>query len=302
MDVVEGNIWFFGPRSYEVWRTGSNPDLPFNKVGGTSSEIGCSAPNSISKILNSVFWIGSSSAGNNTVFMSNGYTGTRISNHAIEYLLTTLSTTDDAVSFTYQQNGHVFYVLTLVTGNKTIVYDVATGEWHERTSRNPLTNADNRWDPIFATFAFNKVLVGTLANARILTLDLNKYTAWDGDPIVRLHQGPIQNENDQILFHREFVIDIETGIGLNSTNPNNSGIQSNQGVDPQIMLQYSDDSGHTWSSEQWTTLGKAGEYSTRARWRRLGRSRNRVYRMEISSPNKVVVIGARLSVDLGSDH
>lgn len=302
VEVVEGNIWFFGPRSYEVWRTGSNPDLPFDKIGGSSSEIGCTAPNSISTIASQVFFIGSSQAGNNVVFASNGTSVSRISTHAIENLLENeVSTTDDAISFTYQQAGHTFYVLSLVTGNKTLVYDLSTNEWHTRTTREQFTNVENRWDPILATFAFGKVIVGTLANARLLTLDLEKYTEWDGRPIVRLHQGPIIFDNYQTQFHREFVIDIETGVGLNLGEPFDSGIQTNQGYDPQIMLQWSDDSGHTWGSESWTDLGKAGEYLTRARWRRLGRARNRVYRMKISSPNKVIVIGARLTTDLSVD-
>ena len=301
MEVSDGNLWFFGPKSYEVWRPGSNPDLPFNKVGGTGTEIGCTAPNSISTISSKVFFIGSSRAGNNVIFGSNGLGVDRISTHSIETQLEEASTTDDAISFTYQQSGHTFYVLTLVTANKTFVYDLTTNEWHVRTTRAPNTNEDNRYDPIFSTFAFGKVLVGTLSNARLLTLDLEKYTEWDGRPIVRLHQGPIYFDNYQTQFHREFVIDIETGVGQNLGEPYSSGIQTNQGYNPQIMLQYSDDSGHTWGNELWTDLGKAGEYTTRARWRRLGRARNRVYRMVVSSPNKVIVIGARLTTDTSVD-
>jgi len=301
-DIVEGNIWFFGPRSYEVWRTGGNPDLPFDKIGGSSSEIGCSAPNSVTSIGQNVFFIGSSTAGNNVIFMSQGYNVNRISTHAIEnYLENDISTSDDAVGFTYQQNGHTFYVLTLVTGNKTFVYDLSTNEWHTRTSRDAQTNDEDRWDPIFATFAFGEVLVGTLSNARLLKLDLDRYYEWDGRPIVRLFQSPIYFDNYQEQFHKEFVVDMETGVGQNLGEPFNSGIQTSQAYDPKIMLQYSDDSGHTWSNEIWTDLGKAGEYLTRARWRRLGRSRARVYRIKVSSPNKVVIIGARITTDTSID-
>ena len=57
-----------------------------------------------------------------------------------------------------------------------------------------------------------------------------------------------------------------------------------QGSDPQIMLQYSDDGGITWSNELWETLGKLGKYRTRVEWRRLGRSRDRVFKVKVSDP------------------
>ena len=50
MEVREGEVWFFGPRSYEVWRIDENDDLPYAKVGGSSTEIGCGAPNSLTQI------------------------------------------------------------------------------------------------------------------------------------------------------------------------------------------------------------------------------------------------------------
>ena len=110
MEVREGELWFFGTRSYEVWRPEANPDLPYGKVGGSSTEIGCSANRSVANISGQVFWLGSSAAGQNVVFMSNGYGAQRISNHAIEYQLNTLgASTNDAVGFTYQQEGHTFY-------------------------------------------------------------------------------------------------------------------------------------------------------------------------------------------------
>jgi len=50
------------------------------------------------------------------------------------------------------------------------------------------------------------------------------------------------------------------------------------------MLKYSDDGGRTFSNELWRTIGKLGEYRTRVKWNRLGRSRDRVYTVEVSDP------------------
>ena len=47
------------------------------------------------------------------------------------------------------------------------------------------------------------------------------------------------------------------------------------------------------------TLVKLVNMKLRARWKRLGRSRGRVYRIVISDPVKVVIIGARVTAGLG---
>ena len=76
------------------------------------------------------------------------------------------------------------------------------------------------------------------------------------------------------FFVAQFQLDLETGLGL----PNA------EGMGPQIMLCYSDDGGHTWSDEQWVSAGEKGAYAWRAIWRRLGRSRDRVWRVVVSDP------------------
>jgi len=64
------------------------------------------------------------------------------------------------------------------------------------------------------------------------------------------------------------------------------------GEDPQAMLQFSKDGGHTWSYELWKSIGKIGEYTRRARWNRLGVSRSRTFRLVITDPVKVVILAA----------
>jgi hypothetical protein len=58
------------------------------------------------------------------------------------------------------------------------------------------------------------------------------------------------------------------------------------------MLQISRDGGHTWGKELWTTFGKIGQYLSRAEWRRLGMSRDWLFKLRITDPVKVVMIAA----------
>ena len=69
------------------------------------------------------------------------------------------------------------------------------------------------------------------------------------------------------------------------------------GYDPQVMLRWSDDGGHTWSNEFWISMGKIGEYGRRAIWRRLGMTtklRDRIYEISGTDPNKIIIVGAEL--------
>jgi alpha-tubulin suppressor-like RCC1 family protein len=61
---------------------------------------------------------------------------------------------------------------------------------------------------------------------------------------------------------------------------------------PQAYLSWSDDGGYTWSSDYAVSIGLLGQYKTRAIWRRLGYSRDRVFRVTIANAVKKVIVGA----------
>lgn len=297
----EDDLWLFGSASYEVWRVDGNVDLPFSFVGGTGSQIGCGAPKSVTTIGSQVFWVGSSAAGEGIVYMSQGYSAQRISNHALEYQLSKMGDTSDCVGFSYQSEGHVFFVMTFLQGNRTYVYDLTTGLFHERSTREANTNTQNYWAPMFAKYAFGKVIVGDSLTARLFTLELDRYQEYDGRPIVRQFVSPIYHEDYREVVYKEFQVDLEVGQGIQYGLPN-TGIQQGQGTDPQIMLQYSNNSGRTWSSERWTSMGKIGEYQSKARWRMLGRSAKRAFKIVISDPVKVCILGARIITEVSKNR
>ena len=70
---------------------------------------------------NGIFWLGQDARGQGMVYRSNGYTGQRISTHAVEWQIQQYGTLSDAIGYTYQQDGHSFYVLIFPTANTTWV-------------------------------------------------------------------------------------------------------------------------------------------------------------------------------------
>jgi hypothetical protein len=64
------------------------------------------------------------------------------------------------------------------------------------------------------------------------------------------------------------------------------------GLDPQVSLSWSDDGGHTFTPERAISMGEIGQYHRRCIWRRLGQSRDRVFRVTCKDPVRFAIIGA----------
>jgi hypothetical protein len=282
-------LWVFGTNSVEVWYNSGDADFPLARIQGAFNEIGCVSPYSIAKLDNGVFWLGADARGKGIVYRANGYTGQRVSTHAVEWQIQQYDDTTDAVAYTYQQDGHAFYVLIFPSANTTWVYDVSAQAWHERAG---FVNGDFTRHRSNCQMAFNnQIVVGDFANGNIYALDLETYA--DNGQIQKWLRTwralPTGQNNLKRTTHHSLQLDCESGVGLNV----------GQGSSPQVMMRFSDDGGHTWSNENWADMGKIGEYFRRVIWRRLGMTlklRDRVYEVSGTDPVKIALIGAELLI------
>jgi len=350
-------VWLFGNNSTEVWYNAGLSDFPLTRIQGAYNELGCAARYSVAKMNNQIYWLGQDFRGQGIVYVANGYQGQRVSTHAVEWQIQQYGSISDAVGFTYQQDGHMFYVLTFPSAGKTWVYDASTGAWHERAGW------DNQWTHYRAqTQAFfnNETIVGDYENGNLYTLDLNTY-AYNGQEQRWLRSWralPAGQNNLNRTAQHALQLDCETGVGLeqfpgyaaedlsaengdvllaeynqknltaengdvlitepslgvfftlvNAPDPpylfappvylTTTAYSASPGYDPQVMLRWSDDGGHTWSNEHWRSMGKSGAYGYRTIWRRLGMTqklRDRVSEVSGTDPVKLAVMGAELQI------
>lgn len=287
--VDHREAWLFGSDSVEVWYDAGNADFPLARIQGAFNEIGCVAAYSVAKLDNGLFWLGTDARGQGIVYRANGYTGVRVSTHAIEYAIAQYGNISDALAYTYQQEGHSFYVLIFPTANATWVYDVSTQMWHERAGFKNGAFTRHRSN-CQCNFEGNTV-VGDFENGNIYTFDLDVY-ADNSQPQKWLRSwralAPGQN-NLKRTSHHSLQLDAETGVGL----------VVGQGNQPEAMLRWSDDGGHTWSNEHWQSMGAIGQYGYRTIWRRLGMTlklRDRVYEVSGTDPVKIAIMGAELYI------
>ena len=280
-------LWVFGTDTTEVWYNAGGVDFPLVRIQGAFNELGCAAPYSVAKMDNQIYWLGKDARGQGMVYRAAGYIGQRISTHAIEWQLQEYADISDATGYTYQQDGHSFYVLNFPGANTTWVFDVATGAWHERAAFANGSFNRHRGDNM-CNFESN-IVIGDYENGNIYTFDLTTYED-NGQPQKWLRSWralPTGANNLNRTAQHSLQLDCETGVGL----------VTGQGSNPQAMLRWSDDGGHTWSNEHWRSMGQIGQYGYRTYWRRLGMTqkiRDRVYEVSGTDPVRVYVMGAEL--------
>lgn len=279
------NLLIFGQTTIETWYDAGSVNFPFQRIDGGTIERGCAAALTPVKEDNSVFFLG-----NDLIFYRlDGVLPRRVSTHAIEDAWQKYTVVSDAYCFSYTFNGHKFIVLTFPIANATWVYDISTGLWHERESWDMNNRPYGRWRGSCSKQAYGKVMIGDNYSGSIGYLDESVTTEF-GNTVQAYMVTPIIHNDRKRVFISRFELDVEQG----------EGATTGQGSDPLIMLSWSDDGGRIFNNPQlFHSLGKLGEYRTRVFWRRLGQTRNRVWKVIISDPVPRVIISAHADLSAG---
>lgn len=284
------DLWLFGKKTIELWYNYGSNNVVFQRRPNTLLETGCTAPYTIQKLNNTLFWLSQDDRGGPMFMMANGYTPQRMSTFAIEqqWQKFTSQQLAGANGFTYQEGGHHFYVLNIPGADTTWVFDMTvslqlgTPTWHERRSFNG--DGDMiRWVAYGHVYLNGFHITADYNSGKLYVMD-NDYRYDDTQPIVLERTSPhVTNSMDRIRYSN-LTCDFFTG---NVIDPE---------LDPQVMLQWSDDGGATWTDEMWVSCGKIGEYGLKVQFQRLGMGRSRVFRIRCSDPIYWCLSGA--SIDM----
>jgi hypothetical protein len=293
-------LWCFGAETTSVYYNGDDPDIPFQPIASAFIPVGIAATNSACVVDGQLMWIGQSAAGSGIVYRANGYTPERVSTHAVEYAFEQLGRSgllSIAEGSTYQENGHVFYVLSFYFSedfpSATWVYDATAGLWHERGAYNGLA-----YDALpvrgNAHLASNPSELSHYTISRTTGAVYYQSTAYhvgtDGLGIKRLRRAPhISKENKGCIIDN-VELKFEPGVA-NATGA---------GSDPQWSLTFSKNGGQTWSNARTVSAGLIGQYDTRAIWTRLGYGRDRLIEITTDSPCFMPIIDAYVDVRTGA--
>jgi hypothetical protein len=325
--VNKREILLLGTKRSEIWYNTGGAQFPFALLPGIYIQQGTVAPASAAFQNIEVYWLSSNEQGQGIVIMQRGYETRRISNHALEYQIRQMSQTgtiQDAVGFTLQFDGHVFYVLTFPTGDQTWVYDASVSEpndaWHQwawTDSSGGLHKCRANCGAYFPNAVFGTIngvyVMGDWQNGSLYALNPNYYfddamedpgnvgglPSTSPSPISWIRtfhhigkgraQGTLQlGETDgRRVKYNYFYADIDSGqIPL--------GVDAN----PLITLRWSDDRGNTWLNGILQPSGPQGHFTTWPTWRTLGYARDRIFELSFSAAGQTALNGAWVDAEI----
>jgi hypothetical protein len=201
------------------------------------------------------------------------------------------STVADAKGFCFRLQNNNFYFLTFPTANKTWLFQEAIGEWVQLTGDVD----DGKHQANSYAWCYGKRLVADHSNGKVYELNFDEYDA-SGDTITRERTTiPLHGEmfskaaSGKTVYMSRLELILEAGTGLTS----------GQGLTPQIMMQFSDDGGATWSSELWETCGALGARRQRVQWFNLGGFVERIFRFRMTDPVKCSWFSCSADIEIG---
>ena len=264
-----GELWLLGAAGNEVWYDAGASDFPFRRRTGGVFTPGV-VPRSVVQLDNSVWYV----ARDGTVYRSDttAYTVKRVSTHAIEAIIET-SNPEYALAVGYMQEGHAYYCLTLTDLGRTLCYDAATQQWHDRSSG---ADGTGPWRALVAGRVGENVYVGDNAG-RMYWLEADGTTD-NGVPIYqRVTMPPLYAETRRAFCARAEV-----------------EMEAPPATD--VVLTWSDDGGRMFGGGPRVMSG-ADVQAQRRRLttNRLGSFRERVFRIETHGRTSIYAVDADVS-------
>jgi len=282
IEVVGQTIWLFARNQVEFWYDAGAADFPFQRIQGVTVESGCVAPYSVTRVPTTqatpnggVFWLGSDRSGMARVYLGQQSAAVPVSNFTVDAAIQNMGDVSGAVGNLYQQDGHVFYVLTVPGQTSSWVYDLTTELWHERCATGS-TGGEDQIRPLFWCQAYGNVYAGDRENGAIYKVT----TEADDDAgtaIIRQRAFPHLLTNGTRGIHRKFMLDMQNGSGIT------------------VNVDWSDDRGATFNTPRAMTLGTTGNVWPTL-WR-LGMARDRVYRLTWTGAAQTALMGAFIDID-----
>lgn len=274
----ERQAYLLGSKTSEVWGNAGTPVFPFQAIQGAFIRHGIASPYCLALHDTIIYGVMQDPEGKGVIIALGGYGAKRISTPAIEQELSTYSTLNDAVAFTYQQSGHPFYCVSFPTANKTWVWDISQELWHQRAWCDP-NGLEQRWRAVCGAYWNEQNVVGDWENGTLYSLELEQYNDFGG-PIVRRRSFPHSVTNGREAIYEQFQAEMEVGNVLAGA------------TEPLVSMRYSPTRGKTWSDPQTVSLGKTGDYTAVPQWRGQGQSRDMVYELFWSADVKTALNGA----------
>lgn len=282
VEVHRKQIFVFGTETVAPYYPIETGNPPYTVITNAVQDIGLEAIHSVGKNKDFVYFLGNDLQ----IYRIAGLDIQPVGNPAICQAIRNYGTAKDAFGDCFTFDGLRFYFLSFPTGNESWLLNEQSGLWTNLASG---TVGGQHYMSGYVK-AYDKHIVGDRRNGNIYELDFETFT--DNSKIIYRRRDTVSINGRTFgkpgvrVFMSKLELVIEPGASLVT-------------VDADIMMQYSDDNGRTWSSERWSSIGDQGDYTYKLQWYSLGWFYNRMFRFTMSDPIKWVLISANADVELG---
>lgn len=258
--VFRNQLYLLGTQTTETYQNIGGTGTPFQRINGFVLAQGCSAPFSVINSGDNVLWVGAGENQEAGVWAFQGSsTAVKVSTRAVDTKFQELTPESlaNVFSWAYSVRGQQFVAFT--SSEFTLVYDLATGLWHERESS--ITNASGirnqtRCRIVCVLSAYNELLVGDSEDGRIGRLVDRAEREYDNPMFCYFTTSPMYQLGNSFGL-TSIELECETGVG-NKEFP-----------DPEVRLEISRD-GFLFGYPRTRYLGKRGDYKNRVIWTKNG--------------------------------
>jgi len=202
----------------------------------------------------------------------------------MNYELSLYTTLEDAIGMSYADRGNLMYQVTFPNEKKTWVYNYTTKTWFERTYYNSATEREEHHLVQYTSKYKSLDIAGGLRSGILYIMDNEGFTD-NGIPIRRKRTTTHGNSEFKLVGIDNLEIRMES-----------TALATGDGSDPQVSMRYSNDGGHTFSTEMPRSSGKMGEHAKRIRWNRLGIGSEWVFEFSFVEPIKFSIISGAIQI------
>lgn len=279
-------VHFFGSESMEPWYNSGIGRPPFDRAQGGVRPYGVVGPWAVDKLNEFIY------------FVDNNRVPRRMSSLGVEDIGTIPLASewrdyvraDDCRVFCYILDKQKVMQVTFPVANRSWLYHEESNSWVQLS--DGVDNARHRATSY--QFVYGKHIVADHSNGKLYEMDFDTYTD-NGNVIQRRRStatihGGLYGVPGKELFYDGVFFDMQTGEGLTT----------GQGVDPEVMIRYSDDRGRTWSAEIWYPLGVGGDYLKRVELTQQGSAYERIYELTFSDPTEFTLVEAWADIEVGA--
>lgn len=283
---INGQLALVGSYTTEFWTNTGAAAFPFQRTNNAAIlSVGTIAPYSALLLDNTLYMIGRDINGYGIVYKADGYTPVRVSTDPMELRIQAAPDPASLRSFSYQDGGHTFLIITGGGMETALVLDLATQLWTEWAYLNstgtyelPLTS--------FLFSAFNKIIALDKTNGNVYVQSGDVYSD-NGTEIVRDRTFTHIFNMSKRFRLKNLAVNVETGVG-NNISP---------GANPMCELYISSDGGKTFGNPQVQPIGRIGQYMERGvMFWRLGSYFMATFRFRITASVKVAIVGGNFNI------